>query len=62
MSSTGTTVGTGESSVGGPGVRLHALAGLLSPWTVGRVVDSAASVDAGYRTALLLTAALLGTT
>ncbi|MCZ0987756.1 hypothetical protein O1M54_22495 [Streptomyces diastatochromogenes] len=32
------------------------------PWTVGRIVDTAASVDAGYRTAFLLSAALLGTT
>ncbi|MFE1886298.1 hypothetical protein [Streptomyces diastatochromogenes] len=33
-----------------------------APWTVGRIVDTAASVDAGYRTAFLLSAALLGTT
>ncbi|MEU0407655.1 MFS transporter [Streptomyces griseorubiginosus] len=41
---------------------VYALAGVLSPLTVGRVVDTAASVDAGYRAAFLLTAALLAVT
>ncbi|MEU2284792.1 MFS transporter [Streptomyces sp. NPDC013178] len=41
---------------------VYALAGVLSPWTVGRVVDTAASVEAGYRAAFLLTAALLAVT
>ncbi|WP_306335067.1 MFS transporter [Streptomyces sp. KL118A] len=41
---------------------VYALAGALSPWTVGRVVDTADSVAAGYRDAFLLTAALLAVT
>jgi MFS family permease len=41
---------------------VYALAGVLSPWTVGRVVDTAASVEAGYRAAFLLTAGLLAVT
>lgn len=35
---------------------------MLSPWTVGRIVDTAASVEAGYQAAFLLTAALLAAT
>ncbi|WP_055565853.1 hypothetical protein [Streptomyces atriruber] len=41
---------------------VYALAGALSPWTVGRVVDAADSVAAGYRDAFLLTSALLAVT
>ncbi|WP_330350986.1 MFS transporter [Streptomyces sp. NBC_00582] len=41
---------------------VYALAGVLSPLAVGRVVDTAASVEAGYRAAFLLTAALLAVT
>ncbi|MCT9092566.1 MFS transporter [Streptomyces sp. ASQP_92] len=41
---------------------VYALAGVLSPWTIGRMVDAADSVTAGYRSAFLLTAALLATT
>ncbi|WP_405754670.1 MFS transporter [Streptomyces sp. NBC_01020] len=41
---------------------VYALAGVLSPWIIGHVVDSAVSVTAGYRTAFLLTAALVGLT
>ncbi|MFE0099109.1 MFS transporter [Streptomyces sp. NPDC059009] len=37
---------------------VYASAGMLAPWTVGRVVDAAGSDAAGYRTAFLLTAAL----
>ncbi|MEU9193302.1 MFS transporter [Streptomyces hundungensis] len=41
---------------------VYALAGVLSPWATGRIVDSAGSVAAGYRAAFLLTAALLAVT
>lgn len=41
---------------------VYALAGALSPWAVGRVVDTADSVASGYRAAFLLTSVLLGLT
>ncbi|MFG2723410.1 MFS transporter [Streptomyces sp. NPDC048416] len=41
---------------------VYALAGVLSPWAIGRIVDSADSVADGYREAFLLTAALLAVT
>ncbi|MEU6224510.1 MFS transporter [Streptomyces sp. NPDC047042] len=41
---------------------VYALAGVLSPLTVGRVVDAAATVEAGYRAAFLLSAVLLAVT
>jgi predicted MFS family arabinose efflux permease len=41
---------------------VYALAGVLSPWAIGRVVDTAGAVATGYRAAFLLTAALLAVT
>ncbi|WAL93220.1 MFS transporter [Streptomyces sp. Je 1-369] len=41
---------------------VYALAGALSPWATGRVVDAADSITSGYRAAFLLTSALLGLT
>ncbi|MFI1676383.1 MFS transporter [Streptomyces sp. NPDC020607] len=41
---------------------VYALAGALSPWATGRIVDAADSITSGYRAAFLLTSALLGLT